>query len=208
MERMELWFIITINKSMRKQDTPYDRIEYIKHMMDQIEPEIKHNAQSKIRGTTIETLCKFHTEGNKGPYQRIRDWCESKLKPASPPMRLSGEGLGLRTKFSGTKDEYETGATRDTREGKGRYDLISPLFLKRLAKVLEAGAKNHGDHNWKKGIPYSRLIDSSLRHISQFNEGMRDEDHLVQAVSNLMFLIHFEEEGRKDLNDLTNSLFI
>lgn len=187
---------------MRKQDTPYDRMKYLCEMMDQIEPGVKHFADFKIRGTTIEKLCRFHTEGNKGPYQRIRDWCEKTINDKGPAE------LGLQTKFSGVKDEYPTGATRDTSKGKGRYDLISPLFLKRLAKVLEVGAKNHGDNNWMKGMPYSRLIDSSLRHISQFNEGLRDEDHLVQAVCNLMFLIHFEEEGRKDLNDLTNSLFL
>lgn len=108
----------------------------------------------------------------------------------------------MKTKFSGKKVKYKGGATRDNNIGKGRYDLISPLFLRRLAKVLEIGAKNHGDNNWKKGIPFSRLIDSTLRHVSQYHSGLRDEDHLVQACCNLMFLIHFEEEDRKDLKNI------
>lgn len=108
-----------------------------------------------------------------------------------------------KTKFSGVKDEYPTGATRDRREGKGRYDLISPLALKRLAGVYERGAKNHGDRNWEMGIPYSRLMDSALRHTNQHLSGMRDEDHIAQAVWNLMALLHFDEQGRgQELDDL------
>jgi len=109
------------------------------------------------------------------------------------------------TKFSGVKAVEQTGATRDTRENKGRYDLISSFALKRLAGVYERGAVNHGDNNWMKGIPYNRLIDSSLRHIHQYKMGYRDEDHIAQAVWNLCALLHFDELGLSDeLNDLPN----
>lgn len=172
--------------------TPRDRIDYVVRMYKKLNPELDVTSKTTIKNTTIEELCKF----DGGPYQRIKKWLEGKLEE-KPVLQTIRE-----VKFSGTKDEYIDGATRDSREGKGRYDLISPLFLKRLALVLEAGAKNHGDNNWKGGIKYSRLIDSSLRHISQFHQGMRDEDHIVQAVCNLMFLVHFEEEKREELNDL------
>ena len=112
----------------------------------------------------------------------------------------------METKFSGKKDEYKTGATRDQREGKGRFDLITPMMLRRLAGVYERGAKNHGDRNWEKGIPFSRLLDSALRHINQYREGYRDEDHIVQAIWNLACLVHFEDMKREDLNDLPNYL--
>jgi hypothetical protein len=107
-----------------------------------------------------------------------------------------------KTKFSGKKNSYNTGATRDNNEGKGAYELISPYMLQRLAGVYERGAKNHGDRNWEKGIKYSRLIQSALRHITQYLCGMRDEDHLAQAIWNLSAVIHFESLGRKELNDL------
>lgn len=106
------------------------------------------------------------------------------------------------TKFSGVKDQYDGGATRDKREGKGRYDLITPFGLKRLAGVYERGAVNHGDNNWMNGIPYSRLIDSAIRHITQFKAGERDEDHIAQAAWNLFAVLHFDELGRNELNDL------
>ena len=147
--------------------------------------------------TTINNARLIDIASGFGSYMRIRTWLQKQIDKKEE--RDSGPTVNRETKFSGKKDEYEGGATRDSREGKGRYDLISPLFLKRMAKVLEKGAVNHGENNWKKGIPFSRLIDSSLRHISQYNEGLRDEDHIVQAACNLMFLIHFEEEGRKDL---------
>ena len=100
------------------------------------------------------------------------------------------------------KQTYETGATRDNAKGKGRYDLIPTTALKRVALVYERGAEKHGGNNWKKGIPYSRLVSSALRHISQFQEGLTDEDHIGHAIWNLMAIIHFEEKNLKNLNDL------
>ena len=106
------------------------------------------------------------------------------------------------TKFSGTKEEFPTGATRDNQVGKGRYDLIPPQMLKRLAGVYERGALNHGDSNWTKGIPLSRLFNSAQRHLEQARLGMTDEDHLAQAIRNITAIIYFEETGRKELDDV------
>ncbi len=103
------------------------------------------------------------------------------------------------TKFSGVKDDYTSGATRDKSQGKGRFDLISPIGLKRLAGVYERGAVNHGDRNWEKGLPMSRCIESAIRHIYQYLEGMRDEDHLGQATWNLFAAMHVEEMIKKGL---------
>jgi len=72
---------------------------------------------------------------------------------------------GFEMKFSGVKDNFSTGATRDQSKGKGRYDLITPIGLKRLAEVCERGAVNHGDRNWEKGVPLGRCLESAIRHI-------------------------------------------
>lgn len=109
--------------------------------------------------------------------------------------------MGFETKFSGVKDVYPTGATRDKGAGKGRYDLIPPAMLRRLAGVYERGALNHGDSNWVKGMPFSRLYNSALRHTNQALAGMTDEDHLGQAIWNLAAIIYFQESGRLDLDD-------
>jgi len=86
-----------------------------------------------------------------------------------------------------------TGMQRDTRTGKGRFDLIPPTYLKRLARLYEEGAVKYNDRNWEKGGPLSRFMDSALRHINDYREGCREEDHLVQATWNLIAIIHFEE---------------
>ena len=100
---------------------------------------------------------------------------------------------------SGTRRHFGTGAVRDMAEGKGRYDLLSPLALRRLAKHFENGAKKYGDHNWQKGIPCHVFIDSALRHLFKYVEGLQDEDHLAAAEWNIHCLIHTEEMIEKGL---------
>ena len=56
---------------------------------------------------------------------------------------------------------------------KPRMDLLDPLALDGLAKVLTFGAQKYADHNWRKGIANSRLIAAMLRHLFAI---MRGED--------------------------------
>ncbi|MBM4043017.1 MAG: hypothetical protein FJ290_31395 [Planctomycetes bacterium] len=102
---------------------------------------------------------------------------------------------------SGQREEFDGGAVRDVRSGKGRYDLLSPHALGRLAAVYEKGAAKYAARNWEKGIPVSRCLDSALRHIFQYLAGAKDEDHLAQADWNLQAVMHFEET-RPDLQDI------
>ena len=95
-------------------------------------------------------------------------------------------------KDSGVREDFPTGSRRDTRNGKGRYDLLSPIAVDRLARHLENGAKKYGDRNWEKGQPIMRYIDSALRHTFKWLEGNRDEDHLSAAMWNLQAAIHTE----------------
>lgn len=104
---------------------------------------------------------------------------------------------------SGERISYGDGkATREPSVGKGRYDLITPFGMARLAKWYELGAQKYADRNWEKGMPFSRCIDSAKRHIDKYLMGMTDEDHLAAAVWNIMAVIHFEELGMGELNDL------
>lgn len=98
-------------------------------------------------------------------------------------------------------EEFSTGAHRSDRTGKGRFDLIPPSPLLRLAIHYEAGGNAYGDWNWEKGMVFSRLLDSALRHINQYRAGKRNEDHLAAAVWNLFAVMHFEEL-KPYLNDL------
>jgi hypothetical protein len=97
------------------------------------------------------------------------------------------------TKDSGARESFESGAVRDTRADKGRYDLISWLALHRIAGVYERGALKYEDRNWEAGMPIGRCIDSALRHIGQYMLSELDEDHLGQAAWNLIAALHFDE---------------
>ena len=110
-------------------------------------------------------------------------------------------------KDSGKRQEFSTGAVRDIQIGKGRFDLLPPRALKRLAKHFENGAKKYGDRNWEKGMPLSRYIDSALRHLFAIQEGNQDEDHKAAVCWNILCLIELEERIElgllpKELNDL------
>ncbi len=113
-----------------------------------------------------------------------------------------GDTSGFVTKDSGAREEMPTGSVRDTREGKGRFDLISPFALRRLAGVYERGAKKYAARNWEKGQPFSRCLDSALRHLNAFAMGWTDEDHASQAAWNILAILHFQETGRTDLDDM------
>ena len=105
----------------------------------------------------------------------------------------------------------EGAGQKEADEGHGHYELISPLFIRRLAVWLEKGAKKYKARNWEKGIPKSRIVRALLRHTFQYLEGMKDEDHLAAIACNIMFLIHFEEAIERgilgnEIEDLPNYL--
>jgi hypothetical protein len=81
---------------------------------------------------------------------------------------------------------------RDVRKGKGGFDLIPTLFLRRLARHFENGAEKHGDHNWERGQYLSGFIDSAMRHLVSLMEGQKDEDHAAA----FMFTAHGIATGK------------
>ena len=94
--------------------------------------------------------------------------------------------------------QFPSGAVRSTDADNVRYDLITPIGLRRLAETYAEGARKYGDHNWLKGIPSNDLVNHAIRHIMLWQVGDTSEDHLAHAVWNLMALMHFEET-RPDL---------
>lgn len=94
---------------------------------------------------------------------------------------------------SGQRQKYSTGAVRDTRDGKGRFDLLPPAAITLLARHFENGAKKYGDNNWLNGIPLSRYMDSALRHIFKVLSDQQDEPHAEAAAWNLMAFLETRE---------------
>jgi hypothetical protein len=108
---------------------------------------------------------------------------------------------------SGQRRETVTGAVRDRQQGKGRYDLITPIGLRRLALHYENGARKYKDRNWEKGMPLSWFLDSAIRHMFDYLAGDRSEDHLAAVAWNALGFIHIEQLIRdnklpKELDDL------
>jgi hypothetical protein len=97
-------------------------------------------------------------------------------------------------KDSGIREEFSTGSRRDTQEGKGRYDLLPFYALDRLAKHYENGAVKYGDHNWRKGQSLMRYLSSTLRHLTKWTMGYREEDHLAAALWNIAAIIETEDQ--------------
>lgn len=110
-------------------------------------------------------------------------------------------------KDSGARQDFSTGSKRDTRKGKGRYDLIPAYPLQRLAKHYENGASKYFEWNWILGQPLSRYIDSAMRHLNDIKMGKNDEDHESAVAWNIFSYIETKrliEEGQlpEELNDM------
>lgn len=97
-------------------------------------------------------------------------------------------------------------AVREPSIGKGRYDLVSPFATRRLAEWYELGAQKYADRNWEKGMPFSRYIDSAKRHLDKFIMGMEDEDHLAAAAWNIFAIMHHQELGQMEFDDMPHYL--
>ncbi len=112
---------------------------------------------------------------------------------------------------SGKRQEFSTGAVRDTAEGKSRPDLISPIFEDRLGRWLELGAQKYGARNWEKGIRVSRYMASLKRHLNAICDpegrhsiggdpiGQDTDDHEAAVAFNIMGITHTREMVRRGL---------
>lgn len=85
-------------------------------------------------------------------------------------------------------------------EEKPRLELLPSEAMEEIAKVLSYGAEKYSDDNWLQGMPWMKLIGSTLRHI--FAWARREEVdpesqllHLAHAACNLLFVITYIKLG-------------
>ena len=64
-----------------------------------------------------------------------------------------------------------------------RYDLIPPLAHRECAKVWTKGLDKYPAGNWEKGMPWSEVIASALRHLEaiRLGEDIDPEDGCLHA---------------------------
>lgn len=96
-------------------------------------------------------------------------------------------------------------------EGKIPLDLISPVALFELGRVLEFGKKKYAAYNWSKGIVFTRVIAAILRHTFKYQMGETLDpetgiSHMAAVMCNSMFLLHFEK-FRKDFDDRPREVY-
>lgn len=84
-------------------------------------------------------------------------------------------------------------------EGKARLDLIDPLFLADMARVMEYGARKPGrsDHNWRIGGRWGLYLAALLRHVFEWASGESIDaesgcPHLAHAACCLMILLYWQ----------------
>ncbi len=90
---------------------------------------------------------------------------------------------------------------------KPRTDLLPPMALLEVAKVMTYGARKYEIGNWfKKGATYNRYYAACLRHMLQWQAG-EDLDpetgisHIAHAASNLLFLTALILVGNPETDD-------
>lgn len=143
-------------------------------------------------GTFHHPCCKFPGVVGSGC---VGSQESAALEPI-PPSAESRAHILLQTQLA------QTGVKAD--DGKSRMDLLDPVALGVLAKVLTFGANKYAAHNWRKGIKQSRLIAALLRHVFA-HLGGEDNDtesglpHIAHAMCCCMFLLGLAD--RKNLDD-------
>jgi len=106
---------------------------------------------------------------------------ESNWEAKQQEARAAGEKAGLH--FDG---------------GKRDWSLLPFEAIEGLVGVLEYGAQKYGRTNWKKGIAFTRVWNSAMRHLIAWRAG-QDIDpesklqHLSHALCNLMFLAFYSQ---------------
>lgn len=95
---------------------------------------------------------------------------------------------------------FETGATRDTDQGKFDYEgFLSPLVLRRFGEYMhkhrhQSDGKLRDSDNWQKGIPLEVYMKSMWRHFMDLwlhhrNRWQLANEDIEEALCGLMFNI-------------------
>ena len=108
-------------------------------------------------------------------------WCRQK---DAIFIDLDSQGQIIYAKGGSLKLEKPTEAVR-LDEGKSPIHLIPPEIIHALAAVYAYGARKYAPRNWEKGMDWSRMYDSAMRHLLAFWGG---ED--IDAESGLPHVFH------------------
>lgn len=129
----------------------------------------------------------------------IWDYNTKKLEERYGPMTSEQNVTDKHTVAKdGAIKHYEDGGIREDVPGKGKYQFISTVGLRRLAQRYEYGYRKYGAaDNYKKGLPTSECINSAMRHLVNYLEGDNSEDHLAAVAWNVFCVMEMEVKNPK-----------
>lgn len=158
-----------------------------------IYPELPHGGNNKVMNEADAT-------------QPDRVWKYSPFIQIYDPENQDSYGTGIPPKVR----KFDTGATRDTAEGKYDFEgFLSPLVLCRYAEYMHkhrkmADGSMRDSDNWQKGIPFFVYMKSATRHFMDWwyvHRGLCNKDLLEDALCALLFnvmgYLHEVLKGRK-----------
>lgn len=98
-----------------------------------------------------------------------------------------------------------SGTAKHFDENKPALQWIPYEPLTEVAKVFEYGAVKYGQHNYKCGMKWSKMVGSILRHTYRFMNGEDKDDesglpHLAHAACCCLMLLYFYKH-HPDLDD-------
>ncbi len=131
----------------------------------------------------------------------------SKLKGTRKSLSISRSRSDHGLNDTGVRESFASGMIREPNLLRGRFDLISPIALRKLAIHYDRGCMKYSERNWEKGGPHSRHLNSAMRHLQDYLEGDRKEDHLSASAWNVFCILHNQEMIDRgllpsELNDL------
>lgn len=83
--------------------------------------------------------------------------------------------------------------------GKLPMELLSPVAMEELAKVLAFGAKKYSANGWRKSSPsFTRILAAVLRHTFSYLGGETHDpetglSHMAHVMTEAMFLVELEK---------------
>lgn len=138
-------------------------------------------------------------------------WRTKALKSLEEERMMSERREGL--KIADEKIAASKGTANHGSKLSARYDLIVPEFYEAMAQILDRGAREYGDENWKRGD--EAFVQARLNHLEahlQNNKAgrpakwVRDGDKMVQeddlaAVAvNAMFRWWYQNGGENSVS--------
>lgn len=165
------------------------------------------NGIGYVEGSAIKYLCRHRLKGGGADIRKAIHFCELLLELEYPEqdkgdtMTVPRDTPGAREAEAAVNNQrpdtvtFASGATRSADAAGLRYDLVSPIGLRRLAARHHLGCGRYGNRNWEKGFPASDTFNHLVAHLYEWIGGDRSEDHLAAAAWGCFALMHYEEKN-------------